>query len=89
MLITIFQASHLPETIMAEKLVLIDTDAGTDDAWGLFMALAAHRDLNPPLFRIVGITTSCGNTMVDNVANNVTRVLDTVQDTTVSIKHNV
>src|SRR2546429_6858587 len=68
---------------MAERLVLIDCDTGTDDAWGLVLALAAQRDLTN--FRIVGITTTCGNTDVDNVANNVTRTLDTVQDTTTPI----
>jgi inosine-uridine nucleoside N-ribohydrolase len=68
---------------MAERLVLIDADAGTDDAWGIFLAFAAQRDLVSPRLRIVGITTVGGNTSVNYVSNNVTRVADTVNDTTV------
>lgn len=64
-----------------QKFVLIDTDAGTEDAWALFMSLAAQRSNNG--FNIVGITTVYGHTSVDNVANNVTRVLDTVHENNV------
>lgn len=64
-----------------QKYVLIDTDAGTEDAWALYMALAAHRSNNG--FKIVGITTVYGNTSVEHVANNVTRVLDTVHENNV------
>ncbi|CAG7823057.1 unnamed protein product, partial [Allacma fusca] len=42
-----------------ETLVLIDTDAGTDDAWAIFMCLAAHRDPNIP-FKVVGLTCVTG-----------------------------
>ncbi len=70
---------------MAEKLVLIDADAGTDDAWALFMALAAQRVETLPRFRIVGITTGCGNAALENVANNVTRTLDIFGDSTVIV----
>ncbi|CAG7786792.1 unnamed protein product, partial [Allacma fusca] len=59
------------------KIVLIDTDAGVDDAWAIFMCLAAHRDPHVP-FKVVGLTCVTGNTGVDNVTMNVTRTLQTV-----------
>ena len=62
---------------------MIDTDAGTDDAWALFMALAAHQNPDIP-FRIVGFTCVQGNTSVDNVAVNVTRTLQTAGISNVS-----
>lgn len=61
-------------------MVVIDTDAGTDDAWGLFMAIRAHRDPSHPV-RIVAITTVHGNTKVENVNKNVTRTLQTAGET--------
>jgi len=68
-----------------EKVILIDTDPGGDDAFALFMGLAAQRDLVTPPIRIVGITTVCGNSGIDCMANNATRILDTVNDTTTPI----
>ncbi|CAG7821740.1 unnamed protein product [Allacma fusca] len=61
---------------MDDKIVIIDTDAGTDDATAIFIALAAHKDPNVN-FRIAGITCVNGNTTVDNVCTNVTRILQT------------
>ncbi|ODM90698.1 Inosine-uridine preferring nucleoside hydrolase [Orchesella cincta] len=55
--------------------VIIDTDAGVDDAVALFLALAAHKDPKCP-FEIIGITCVLGNTGVDNVCRNVFTVLD-------------
>ncbi|XP_040895630.1 inosine-uridine preferring nucleoside hydrolase [Toxotes jaculatrix] len=54
---------------MAKKLVIIDTDCGIDDAQAIMMALAA------PNVQILGITCVFGNTLVDNVCQNVLRVL--------------
>lgn len=59
------------------KPILIDTDAGTDDALALFILLKAHQSPDNPI-KIVGITTVNGNTSLDNVLKNVTRVLLTV-----------
>ena len=56
--------------------VIIDTDAGLDDALALFMAIAAHK-LNK--IEIIGITTVQGNTSVENVNKNVLRILDVSQ----------
>lgn len=58
----------LQET-MEEKLMIIDTDCGIDDAQAIMMALAA------PNIHILGITCVFGNTTVDNVCQNVLRVL--------------
>ncbi|XP_042338451.1 inosine-uridine preferring nucleoside hydrolase [Plectropomus leopardus] len=54
---------------MAKKQVIIDTDCGIDDAQAIMMALAA------PNIQIVGITCVFGNATVDNVCQNVLRVL--------------
>ncbi|XP_043928112.1 inosine-uridine preferring nucleoside hydrolase-like [Protopterus annectens] len=54
---------------MAEKLLLIDTDCGVDDAQAIMMALAQ------PTVQVLGITCCHGNTTVDNVSRNVLRVL--------------
>ncbi|KAM9762556.1 inosine-uridine preferring nucleoside hydrolase isoform 2-T3 [Menidia menidia] len=54
---------------MTEKLVIIDTDCGIDDAQAIMMALAA------PDVEILGLTCVFGNTTVDNVCQNVLRVL--------------
>jgi inosine-uridine nucleoside N-ribohydrolase len=64
--------------------VLIDTDGGTDDAWALFMALQAHKEKTIP-FKIEAISCVHGNTSVDQVAVNVTRVLDTVNIANIAI----
>ncbi|XP_030583771.1 inosine-uridine preferring nucleoside hydrolase [Archocentrus centrarchus] len=54
---------------MEKKLVIIDTDCGIDDAQAIMMALAA------PNVEILGITCVFGNAAVDNVCQNVLRVL--------------
>ncbi|CAG7822583.1 unnamed protein product [Allacma fusca] len=59
-----------------ERLVVIDTDAGVDDASAIFLVLAAHKNSAANL-KIVGITCVNGNTNLDNVCKNVTRILNT------------
>ncbi|XP_071373681.1 inosine-uridine preferring nucleoside hydrolase [Centroberyx affinis] len=54
---------------MAKKLVIIDADCGIDDAQAIMMALAA------PNLHILGITCVFGNAAVENVCQNVLRVL--------------
>lgn len=63
--------------IMAEKLLVIDTDCGVDDAQAIMMALVA------PGVRLLGITCCFGNTSVDNVCWNVLRVLSVCDRTEV------
>ncbi|XP_032382674.1 inosine-uridine preferring nucleoside hydrolase [Etheostoma spectabile] len=54
---------------MAKKQVIIDTDCGIDDAQAIMMALAA------PTIQVVAITCVFGNAAVENVCQNVLRVL--------------
>lgn len=54
---------------MAKKQVIIDTDCGIDDAQAIMMALAA------PNIEVVGVTCVFGNAAVENVCQNVLRVL--------------
>lgn len=60
---------------MIRRKVIIDTDAGMDDALAIFMALEAHKRKE---IEIIAITTVNGNTSVHNVNNNVQRILHTV-----------
>ncbi|XP_049335525.1 uncharacterized protein si:ch211-201h21.5 isoform X3 [Astyanax mexicanus] len=64
---------------MGEKLMIIDTDCGIDDAQAIMLALAA------PSVRVLGLTCCFGNTDVENVCQNVLRVLTVCQRTQVSL----
>ncbi|KAJ8253060.1 hypothetical protein GJAV_G00208680 [Gymnothorax javanicus] len=66
----LFNDSHRSRSLtMAEKLLLIDTDCGIDDAQAIMMALAA------PGVTVLGITCCFGNASVTDVCHNVLRVL--------------
>lgn len=52
---------------------IVDTDAGTDDAMALAMALAAHRRGE---IRLAAVTTAAGNVGVADVTANVALVLE-------------
>ena len=52
-----------------KKLLILDCDAGVDDAQALMMALA-HPDVE-----VLGITCVDGNTALNNVCTNVFRLL--------------
>lgn len=54
---------------MEKKRVIIDTDCGIDDAQAIMMALAA------PNTEVMGITCVFGNASIENVCQNVLRVL--------------
>lgn len=54
---------------MEKKRVIIDTDCGIDDAQAIMMALAA------PSIEVVGVTCVFGNAAIENVCQNVLRVL--------------
>lgn len=56
--------------------VVIDTDAGSDDAVGILQTLG-HENLHGGV-KVIGITCVTGNTRVDNVVVNVLKTLDTV-----------
>lgn len=57
------------QTTMSKKQVIIDTDCGIDDAQAILMALAA------PNIELLAVTCVFGNTAVENVCQNVLRVL--------------
>lgn len=57
---------------MKKQSIIIDTDAGIDDAMALFLALRSV-ELN-----VVGITSVYGNTYVENTTRNILRVLSAV-----------
>lgn len=61
-----------PET---NRKIIVDVDAGTDDAWALFMLFKA---MDEGLCDIRAITCVHGNTTVNNVVKNVFRILKTV-----------
>ena len=58
--------------IMSDRIkVLIDTDAGIDDAQAILILLHKRYNVN-----VVGITTCHGNASVDQVRLNVLRLLN-------------
>ncbi|EDV22472.1 uncharacterized protein TRIADDRAFT_28476 [Trichoplax adhaerens] len=59
------------ETLIAGKTLLLDTDAGIDDAHALMVALT-HDNCR----EIVGITCTYGNCLVDQVVKNVSYILE-------------
>jgi hypothetical protein len=69
-----FHSFNFPYLTMKDNLVLIDTDAGTDDALAIWLLLKAHQDPENSV-KVVGVTCVNGNTAVDNVAVNVARIL--------------
>lgn len=68
-----------PKKPESRRKIIVDVDAGTDDAWALFMLLRA---MDEGLCDILAITCVHGNTSVDNVVKNVFRILKTVRKET-------
>ncbi|XP_066521204.1 uncharacterized protein si:ch211-201h21.5 [Hoplias malabaricus] len=64
---------------MSQKLMIIDTDCGIDDAQAIMLALSA------PSVKVLAITCCFGNTDVDNVCQNVLRVLSVCQRTQIPV----
>jgi inosine-uridine nucleoside N-ribohydrolase len=65
--------------------VIIDTDAGPDDAAAIFMALNGQKYNSK--FKVIAITCVNGNTAVDNVAVNVLKTLKTANRLDVSSRY--
>ncbi|HUI70926.1 MAG TPA: nucleoside hydrolase [Spirochaetia bacterium] len=65
---------------MAAKKILIDTDCGVDDAIAIMMALASPHEVS-----VMGITTVSGNVQVDNVVDNVLRLLSFLDRTEIPV----
>ncbi|XP_032678210.1 pyrimidine-specific ribonucleoside hydrolase RihA-like [Odontomachus brunneus] len=62
---------------MKMSKIIIDCDAGTDDALALYLLLVAHKEGR---VYIEAVTCVFGNTTVDNVVKNVYRVLELFED---------
>lgn len=65
-----------------KKKVIVDCDAGVDDALALIMLIGAHKRGD---IEIKAITCVTGNVPVDKVVINVFRILKTCQVSEVSI----
>lgn len=61
--------------------VIVDLDAGSDDALALILLLSAEEESG---FNVIGCTCTHGNTKVDYVCMNVLRTLETVNRQDVS-----
>jgi len=85
---SIERANHVTMVIyeqsgsLKSRHVIIDCDPGTDDALAIFMLHQAHCDPENPI-HIDGITCVSGNTGIENVTKNVTRILDVLGETQV------
>ncbi|CAH2099532.1 unnamed protein product [Euphydryas editha] len=73
--VTITTFNFLIVTISSDSSpkILIDNDAGGDDAMAIFLALLYEKHFNGP--KLVGLTTGNGNTNEDNVCINNQRIL--------------
>lgn len=58
-----------------KKNVIVDLDAGSDDALALLLLLTSEIELG---YKVVGVTCTHGNTDVDYVCANVLRTLETI-----------
>ncbi|XP_038209333.1 inosine-uridine preferring nucleoside hydrolase-like isoform X2 [Zerene cesonia] len=56
-----------------ESAIVIDNDAGADDAMAIFLAALYEKHFNGP--KLIGLTTVNGNTNEDNVCTNNQRIL--------------
>ena len=63
---------------MTKRKLIIDCDAGVDDAQAILLALAQDVD-------ILAITCVAGNTPIDNVCVNVLKVLEMCDRTDVQV----
>lgn len=57
------------------RQIIIDVDAGSDDAVAILLLLALEPDSD---FKVLGITCTHGNAKVDDVCANVLRTLETI-----------
>jgi inosine-uridine nucleoside N-ribohydrolase len=64
--------------------VIIDTDAGPDDAAAIFMSINSNKYSSNSSLEVIAITCVNGNTFVDNVVVNVLKTLQTANRLDVS-----
>lgn len=67
---------------MFEKSIIVDCDAGIDDALALIILVSAHKQNK---VQIKAITCVNGNTTVDNVVKNVFRTLEVCNATDIPV----
>ena len=67
---------------MTGKTIIVDCDAGVDDALALIILIAAHKQKQ---IQIKAITCVNGNTALDNVIKNVFRTLDVCEATDIPV----
>ena len=79
-MVTIFRTLNFTDLKKMAKSILIDCDAGIDDAQALFMALCS------PEVNVVAITVVQGNVLPRQVSLNVLRILRVADRLDVSIK---
>ena len=78
-MVTIFRTLNFTDLKKMAKSILIDCDAGIDDAQALFMALCS------PEVNVVAITVVQGNVLPRQVSLNVLRILRVADRLDVSI----
>lgn len=66
---------------MKPRKIIIDCDAGTDDALSIILLIEAHKLRK---IELMGITCVNGNTSLDNVISNVFRTLEVCNGNDVS-----
>ena len=64
--------------------LIIDTDAGPDDAAAIFMAVNCNKYSYNSCLEVIAITCVHGNTLVENVVVNVLKTLQTANRLDVS-----
>lgn len=70
----------------ATRYVIVDVDAGCDDAWAILMLIRAEAKMN---VKILGITCVAGNTAIGHVTRNVARILQSANRTDVSCVYRI
>jgi len=69
----------------SDGYIVIDTDAGADDAMAILLLLTANVKYNDSYFDVVAITCVYGNTELSNVEQNVLKTLTIANETKVTI----
>lgn len=67
-----------------QRKIIIDTDAGADDALAILLALR-YEALHPKEFKVLAITCVYGNAHLENVSENVLKTLTVANRSDVSI----
>jgi len=71
--------------VKSDRYIVIDTDAGADDAMAILLLLTASSNKNESYFDIVAITCVYGNSKLSNVEQNVLKILSVANETKVTM----